>query len=110
MYTKKDLFSDLDASDCNYSAHRYLRARQLVKDGRAPLGGAECMYCEEYPEDCDCYRMAATELLSVCKGYERGITWETTCKNCANLMDKLYEYQFELEELRREFAATLDGI
>ena len=42
----------------------------------------------------------AVELLDVLLEYENCITWDTSCKNCAKLIDKNYEQYVELEELR----------
>lgn len=34
---------------------------------------------------------AVKHLLEALASYESGITWDTTCLNCANLLDQLYE-------------------
>jgi len=49
----------------------------------------------------------AIELLEVIMEYENCITWDTTCKNCAKLMDKNYEQYMEIQELRDSSRAVL---
>ena len=34
-------------------------------------------------------------------GYEDGITWQTNCLNCAQLMNKNYSQYVEIERLRK---------
>lgn len=40
------------------------------------------------------------KLEAIRKDYENAITWNTTCTNCANLRDKLYNSEMQLNELR----------
>lgn len=93
MQSNEELFKDLDPADCNYQANRYRRAIEFVDK---ELGS-----CYPYDE-CPCLLEAAKELLKVCREYERCITWDTTCKNCSNLMDKLYDTDCELDKAKQE--------
>ncbi len=76
-----------------YTAEQYKWARDFVSNSRE-------FTLQGYPT---ALQDAADILLAVCKDYENGITWMTTCHNCANLMDKLAGKQHELD-MAREMA------
>lgn len=40
------------------------------------------------------------ELMRIVLEYENSITWQTSCTNCAKLMDKNYEQYVEIEKLK----------
>lgn len=40
------------------------------------------------------------ELMRIIMEYENSITWNTSCLNCAKLMDKNYEQYVEIQELK----------
>jgi hypothetical protein len=45
-------------------------------------------------------------LIALIHDYEKSITWNTTCLNCSNLLDKLYVADMRLEQV----AGALDRI
>lgn len=53
--------------------------------------------------DCD---TPVLRLLSVIMEYENAITWDTTCLNCSNLLNQLYDSDMRIERVQ----ATIRGL
>lgn len=55
--------------------------------------------------DCDPIVLALLDLVAE---YENSITWDTTCLNCAQLLDKLYAAEMKLEQCNEKREAPPD--
>ena len=74
----------------------------------ADLTSEWACYCEY--DDC-VHSLAAAEikrLQALVDDYENSISWDTTCTNCAKLLDDNYDQYCEIERLRADFAAERD--
>lgn len=70
------------------------------------MGGARF-----YREQFAAARNEIERLRALVADYENGITWETSCTNCAKLLDDNYDQYCEIERLRAEVERLrADGI
>ena len=89
----------------DHAAHQYenrLNRAALARLHFAHPDGGICPTCGT--KDCDIRRM-----LRMNQWYEDGITWQTTCTNCARLWNDNFEQYHRIETLKQELASDIGG-